>query len=254
MGDGLIKVVYPIPNESPEVWKLFKPSVQRFVAGLHQFPPGIEYDLVPVLFDTDLTGEVTDLFVGLPVDQFLHYKGEGADIGAAQWVARGCDDDEFIVAMTSRIFFHRPGWLRQLWKARELYGVGLYGCFASKEGGKLHLCTRAYCMNAIVWNNYPFEITSRDQGTFFEVGLGNPEGNLMEWAQSRNVPSYVVYWDGVRPMEHALVPDSIFRKGDQSNCLVFDRHTEIYHRASDEERRRLESMCFLGVDPEPQKA
>lgn len=254
MGDSVIRVVYPVPNDTPEVWDIFKPSVQRFVAGLHQFPPGIEYELVPVLFNYDHTGEVTDLFVDLPVQEFLLYKGEGADIGAAQWVARGCDDDDFIVAMTSRVFFHKPGWLSHLFKARQIYGVGLYGCFASMEGGRMHICTRCYSTNAIVWKNYPFEITSRDQGTFFEVGLGNPEGNFLEWCERNNVPGYAVYWDGVRRKEHFLTPDGIFRKGDQSNCLVFDKHTEIYHRATDEERKRLADMAFLGIDSEEQKA
>lgn len=249
----MIRVVLPVPNESKEVWEIFKPHIQQFIATWLQFPPGVECELVPVLSGDDFTGEVTDLFIGLPVDQFVDYRNGGADIGASQFVAQDSQDDDFIVAMTSRVYFHRAGWLNHLAIAREIYGPGLYGCFASMEGGRLHLCTRCYSMDAFMWKQYPEIITSRDQGTFFEVGADNPNGNLLEWAESKGWPGLLVYWDGVRRREHFLTPANIFRTGNQENCLVFDKHTEAWFRADDEERERLSSLCF-GVDLQAGKA
>ena len=141
-----IRVILPVPNENEEVWEIFKPHIHQFIATWWQFPPGIDCELVPVLSGDDLTGKVTELFKGLPVDQFVDYRIGGADIGAAQYVALDSEDDDFIVAMTSRVYFHRAGWLNHLWQARMLYGMGLYGTFASMEGGRLHLCTRR-CRN-----------------------------------------------------------------------------------------------------------
>jgi hypothetical protein len=38
-------------------------------------------------------------------------------------------------------------------------------------------------------------------------------------------------------------PPNIFRRGDQSNCLLFDHHCDTYAAASQEERARLEAMA-----------
>lgn len=180
------------------------------------------------------------MFYGLPVT-FLPYGDEGCDIGSAQCLAQLLDD-EFMVCMTSRCYFWREGWLKRLVTAREAIGPDLFGCFASKESGKLHLCTRAYCMDAADFRMYPVKITSRNQGVFFECG----EGNLLEWFEARGKKGWIVGWSGVHDkLEWFKVPDR-FRNGDQSDCLVFDRHTDYYRDADDKEKKLLEGWCDGG--------
>jgi hypothetical protein len=41
---------------------------------------------------------------------------------------------------------------------------------------------------------------------------------------------------------HWRKPENIFRRGDQSNLLVWDRHTEIFAKASEEERAKLAKL------------
>jgi len=243
----VIRVVYPIPNESPEVWEIFKPAVERFCATWRKFPPGCECELVPVLFGDDPTGKCTQYFHGLPVDAFQEYRGGGCDIGAAQWVAVDSEPGDFLVALTSRVYFHRPNWLDFLRIARELYGKGLYGTSASMEGGIAHCCTRCYAMDCSMWNSYPFLIESRDQGTFFEVGANNPIGSLNDWVEAIGLPTLMVYGDGVRPKPYWFSPENIFRRGDQSNLLVWDKHTLAYREADREEQLRLQALAY-GLD------
>ena len=244
----MIRVFYPVPNENADVWEIFLPYVARFCRSWREFAPGCECELVPVLFGDDPTGAVTNHFRDLPVDQFERYHGGGCDIGAAQWVAEGSAPDDFIVALTSRVYLHRAGWLNHLYQAQKLYGVGLYGTSASREGGNAHICTRCYAMNAELWNVYPHLIDSRDRGTFFEVGAGNPIGALSDWIGQIGLPTCTVYWDGVRPKPYWFHSDNIFRMGNQENLLVWDKHTDAYRYADDEGKRRLEASCFFGVE------
>jgi len=244
-----IKVVYPVPNDNPEVWALFRDKVVRFTDSWRQFGPGFQCDLVPVLFADDPTGKVTNLFHGLPIEQFEQYDGAGCDIGAAQWVAEASEPDDFIVALTSRVYFHRSGWLNHLKEARELYGPGLYGTSASLEGGRLHCCTRCYSMDAEIWNAYPTVIHSRDLGTYFEVGHNNPLGPLSDWVESIGRPAYMVYWSGVRRKPHWTTPDNIFRKGNQEDLLVWDKHTDAYRDADHAEKERLHAMAYGVANP-----
>ena len=234
-----LAVILPVPNENAESWERFKPHIQQFVATWRQFEPGVDCTLYPILFNWDYTGEVTDLFVDLPVEVFHIYRGHGMDLGAQQWAAREvCYEDDFMFCCTSRMFFHRAGWGRKLIEAREEYGPALYGLTASWESGKLHICTRGHCLDAKDFRSYPYDIISRDQGTFVEVG----GGCLYEWAKSIGMDSYLVTWDGVKEEKDWFNFPQRFRHRNQENVLVWDRHTKIYHLASDEERQRLSEM------------
>ncbi len=249
----MINVVYPVPNETAEVWDIFKPFVERFVTTWKKHGPGVDCSLVPVLFGPDDTNTVYDLFEGLPIDQFEYYQGSGCDIGAAQWIASLSEPDDFVVALTTRVYFHSPRWLDKMMWARRLLGPGLYGTSASMEGGKLHCCTRCYGMEAKLWNAYPHLIDTRDLGTSFEVGRDNPVGPLSDWVEDFGFPACIVYRCGAFRKPLWLTPANIFRKGDQSNLLVWDKHTDAYRDADKDEQSRLRSMAY-GLQLSPAKS
>lgn len=217
--------------ERDDVWALFKPYVERFIATYKQFPPEHDHELIAVVNGSRPTNEVTAMFEGLPV-RFALYDGEGADIGSFQDVASKLDDG-FMVCCVTRVYFHKAGWLRRMMEARTGYGAGLYGTSASEEGGALHVCCRCYGMDVDIFKRYPVAITSRDQGTFFELG----EGNLLNFFRKHRFAAKIVHWNCVCDPEDARNFAKTFRLGDQSNMLVWDKHTDIFRDASHSDKR-----------------
>lgn len=253
-----VKLVYPLPADSPEVSETFKPFAERFAQSCKKFWPGYKYELVVVINKGKVNAELVELFFGLPVE-FITYDGDGMDLGSQQLVAQS--GDHFQVNLTSRMYAHREGWLKRLVEVRETYGPGLYGMTASYEGGKVHICTRGHCYDSKDFREYPTQITSRDQGVFFECG----DGCLLEWYQSRKQPYGVVTWDafwGDGKCYHCgeetakklglyfHICTNRFRLGDQSNVLLHDRHTDLFRDADAVEKLRLGRLC-IGEDNAP---
>ena len=220
---------------------MFEAPVRRFCDTYRQHSPGADHRVWAVLFGQSETPEIEAIFKGMPVD-FIRYDGGGMDIGAAQSCARFLEPDFFTVNFTSRAYFHRPGWLGVLARAREQYGQGLYGLSSSREGGRFHICTRGYSLDAGDFARYPTEIVSRNQGVYFECG----EHSLTEWCREQGLRGYVVTFCGVTNWEWTvaeLTPEvQSFRVGDQSDMLVWDRHTDIFRDADLDEKRRLYSL------------
>jgi hypothetical protein len=240
-------IVVPVPCDSPEVWSLFRPSIQRFADTLRLYKPGCDYGLIAVVNNSEVTNELHEIFDNLPVT-FMRYDGQGADLGSWQAAARA-NPEAFLFLCTSRVYFHREGWLQRIMEAREVYGPGLYATSASYEGGVLHACIRAVGVDAEVFNAYPAEFTSRDQGCWFEIGRDNPLGPFSAWVRSRWKYVKVVYWSGAVGRKDWLTPDNIFRRGDQSNLLVFDKHSLEYENASPEDKSRFEWLTFGELRP-----
>jgi hypothetical protein len=233
-------VTIPIPLDSDEIWDLYRPMIKRFTETWRAYPPGADCTIAAMCCKGRQTDELTDMFTGLPAD-FIEYRDDGCDIGSAQSLSHTLTD-EFMVCMTSRCYFWKEGWLKRLVTAREAIGPDLFGCFASRESGRLHLCTRAYCMDAADFQLYPVKIVSRDQGVFFECG----EGNLLEWFEARGKKGWVAGWSGVHDKSDWFKVPNRFRDGDQSDCLLHDRHTLIYELANEEEKKRLQGMANSG--------
>lgn len=212
--------------------------------------PGHDYELWAVCNWGMPTDEVREWFYGIKT-VFFAYTGNGCDIGGHQYVANQCTirdartkEESFIIGMTSRCFLWKEGWLKRMMEVREQYGPGLYGCSASKDTG-LHLCTRAFGMDATLWKSYPHLINSRSKGPFFEIGRDNPNGNLLTWATAMLARTMIVHWENLFDLRDLLdvkryfeTPNR-FRDGDQSQVLVKDWHTQIYEDATPEEKLRL---------------
>lgn len=244
-----VKIVYPLPCENEDAKALFWPFAQRFIDTYFKHRPGYPSVVTVVVNGPEVTGDIVELFHGMPVE-FKLYDGNGMDLGSQQMVAQ--EGDHFQVNLTTRMYFHREGWLERMMAARETYGPGLYGMTASHEGGKLHLCTRGHAYDSKDFREYPHKIISRDQGVFFECG----DGCLLEWYQARAQSALVVGWDGVygnarcahchetnaRGFQDYFVSQDNFRNGDQRNVLCFDKHTDSYRDADAEEKQRLSDL------------
>ena len=246
-------IVYTVPMDSPEVWDEFKPLVKRFCHSMRNTEPGCDYEIMAMINHPDPpkfeATETMHIFDGLPMSMCA-YAGKGCDVGSFLFYAQNsAAENEFMVCMNTRTFAWKAGWLRRLVEAREMFGPGLYATAVSREGGKLHACCRCFAVDSDDFKKYPHKIESRDQGQFFESG----GGNLMEWYYEQNSQVNAIYWSGVCGGGQSTIPEdflkheNIYRRGDQSNMLIKDRHTLIYDEASPEEKLRLQRMCFEGV-------
>jgi hypothetical protein len=235
-------IIYPVPLDN---WETFKPDVERFCSTWKEFEPGCECDL---FFQVPSSNFPPDSFMRL-IDSsrtyWVPYEGNGADIGAHQHFAHAIRD-RVMVCLSARVHFHRAGWLKRLVDVWDEFGPGLYGTAATREPGKLCLRTHCYMIRSDDFQAYPHVINTRSRGHFFEWGDGNPDGSFTSWYRNRGGHTRVVYWDSTSDMEW-LAQDNIFRRGDQSNLLVWDRHTKLWADSSPHHQRVLSTMCF-GLD------
>ncbi len=238
-----IAVVYPVPLDSPEMAAGFLPDIQRFCQGWRKFPPGVDCTVYAVCCNAWADQGLRDEFWGLPVT-FCRYDGEGTDVGASQWLSGQLPADTFQISLTSRVIPSVRGWVLMMAQARRDCGPGLFGTSVSREGGALHVCTRCYALDAGVWNKYPILIDSRNKGTLREIGGHGDLGTFADWCNDKmGLPAWVVYRHSVEPWRFAENAPNIFRRGDQSNLIIQDRHSLLYQNATPEEKSRLEDLC-----------
>lgn len=209
-----------------------------------KFRPECDYTLYPVAIWGEPTDSIRSMFYGTKHRWLAYYKN-GCDAGCWQESAAIFGQGDFLVCCTSRVYFHKSGWLERLTEARELHGPGLYSTSASMES-KPHLCLRFFGVDAMFMRGYPLEITDRPLGRNLEVGDGAFD-SLGAHCRSHGGTSCAVYWNGEHFTNSMFRQPNIFRRGDQSNLLAWDRHTLLYAEASDEEKKRLETLTF-GTD------
>jgi hypothetical protein len=230
-------ICYPVPLDNEAVEAEFLPYARRFVESWIQHPPGADFRLGVVCAHKEPSDAVLEIFRPL-WPAYWRYDGEGADMGAAQFMARHAPES-FIVAMTSRCYFHAGGWLERLTDTRKEFGPGLYGASgASREGGQNHLCLRCYGLDASIWNQYPKNLSTRDLGVEFEAHNG-----LVNFVREKGCQVRAVYWDSIDGPLTWHDPWDIFRKGTQRNLLVWDRHTDIYRDADQDKKVLLAEMA-----------
>lgn len=225
-------LVYPLPFN---VWEHYSAYVRRFANTFKDNPPEADYELWLTCHWGEPSDKVREWFYGTKA-KFVSYYRDGCQIGAQQEVA-SCLENCFIIGFTGHAYFHRPGWLKRLMQIRETGGPGLYGTCGSLEG-EPHLRTNCFGMDAEIWHRYPHSIQSREDCSLFECG----NWCLSHWfAMNSGLRPVVVHWDSVNVIEDR-VPNG-YRDGNQEQLLVWDRHTDMYAGASDEEKEHLSNLA-----------
>ncbi len=242
-----VALSYSVPVQTEENWATFKPDVQRFVASWLEFPPAIDCTLFAMCLQNEPRQEVKELFDGLPVI-FMRYDGTGFDGGAAQFLSKQLDG-YFLIGMGARAHFHRKGAVREMAIARHRRGPGLYGCTCSKEA-RLHIRPSFYGIDSNYLRLYPPTIDSPESGTQFEIGNQFGQLSLLSWCDSIGIPSWMVYWNGIfaNRADWFSQPHT-FRRGDQSNLLAWDKRTDLYAAADEEEKKALAELAFGLANP-----
>lgn len=228
-----VAVIYHFPLDRMATYRgfadRFLESYRRLSAGVeHYFLIGLSSPVVgtPQPAWLNGTGSFVCLTLGMDIATFIH--------------ASRLIDAEFIVCIGARVYFHRPDWLKRLLQVREILGDGLYCSSGSLEGsGSLpppnpHARTSFFACSPQMLRDFPHPINSRDDCYRFESG---------EWNFSKRHRTWQVGWNDVSAIADCRKSANCFRRGTQENLLVFDGHTDYYHVASPNEKRRLERLA-----------
>ena len=244
-----VSVIYPHvlrlsdPNSRVRL-EHFHESARRFASTIKSFPGGAECDVIVVCINGLPSEFIKTIYYKVFVT-YDSYFGTGMDIGSMQSCSQKLDSD-FIVCLSSETVFFRDGWLKRLIDCRSEFGEGIYGASASYQACPYttkipnpHIRTSCFGMDAYLWREYPYQVESKEDGFKFESG----EWNVSSWCEQHGLNSKLVTWDGCWNRNDWRTPPNIFRRGDQSNCLVWDRHHIIYQNASDKEKLETGMMA-----------
>jgi len=217
-----VELVYLHISRDPST---YVPYSKRFASTYVGFPGDYEHELVVMLCNGNPNDKShVPVFSGIPC-RFELYSGGANDISAQQHMARLSKAD-IIVCMSSLVHFRRRGWLKRLVEEIEKNGEGLYGAMSSYENSP-HIRTCFYACNPESFRAYPHSIETRDDSFRFE----SKDLSFSTWFSNRS-KCMIVCWDGCYLLSESRAPKNVFRKGDQSNCIAFDRHTDIYENSS----------------------
>jgi hypothetical protein len=153
---------------------------------------------------------------------------------------------DLVVCFVTPTHFREDNWLVPIVGAFEKYGDGLYGASASYQNLP-HIRTGCLACSPNSMREYPRLVDSRETGLLFESGESPtrvaPEWCFTNWMMDRGRPVKMVTREVCYDLAYWRKPDNIFRRGDQGNVLVWDRHCDIFDSASPEEKRVLESLA-----------
>jgi hypothetical protein len=209
--------------------------IARFVATWHEFPPGVETDLVVNCNGGVLSTEQNLMFSGLNAKMFPRFNDDGRDISGYQASVRGpCADYDMVLFMGESVYFHRAGWLKRFVETWEKLGPGFYGPFSSNTV-RGHLNTTAFCCSPELLRTYD-PVTTHREAYNFEHGLDA----MWRIADRRGFPVRLVTWDGEWKPEDWRKPENILWKGTQENLLFFCNHQQAYDEAKPSSRLNWE--------------
>jgi hypothetical protein len=199
----------------------------RFAATYLQFPPGYPHKLLVVCNGGPPATELGLLFRPFEAAFYPRPNDPGWDVSAFVDVARGIGADyDLMVALGESCYFHRPDWLARLVEVAERYPKGMYGFFSSHVV-RPHLNTTGFAVWPRWLVDYPRQVRSRDERYHFEHG----EFSFWRHVHAKAGPVKLVTWDGDWNPGQWRLPQNILWRGDQSNCLIFCRHNDLYNDA-----------------------
>lgn len=210
----------------------------RFVATFHEYPPGVECDVIVICNGGMLPTRIALLFSGMNARMFPR-SNEGWDVGGYIEAARGpCKDYDMMMCCGESVYFHREGWLKRIVEAWEKIGPGMYGPFSSNNVMS-HLGTTAFACHPIMLTNYPVKVTERTSRYEFEHG----KTSLWRRLAKMGVPVRLVTWDGEWEPMAWRVPNNILYRGNQTNCLMWCNHSDGFAAANIKRKRSWAATC-----------
>lgn len=213
----------------------YREWVLRFIKSWQEFPPQSPYKLILVNSNNGLDDELIAAFA--PITHWaVEYRGTGYDIGAHQHVAGLLNPEDWLMCFSSYAWFRQPGWFEHFIRAREQHGDTLYGSMANAQY-RLHIRGTGFMCKAKHVQDYPVKVTSKMESFDFESGAGSLTQRILATREIWLVTPSGVHSSG----NMRLIPNG-FRRGDQSNILTYDKHTDYYDNAPTREREELSQI------------
>lgn len=213
----------------------YRHGEQRLLDSYLKFDAGHPHDLVII----DRCGDSPN---DVEFARHVRYDLGGWDCGAWQWASKNIESD-LLFCLNSSCYITGDGWLKRFVDAVETHGMGLYGPLTSYEVVP-HIRTPCFVFHPDVMKDYPMEVETRENTYQFE-SMGWPNGvpNFTQWVRKKGLPTVLVTWDGEYDLWQWRTPSNIFRRGDQSNLIIKDRHVEAYEISDEENKRKLEGLA-----------
>lgn len=197
----------------------------RFVSSYVAHPPGVTHKTIIVCNGNPPDDTAKKLFSCLPNTTFYKHDDSGWDIGAFLAVAKTCKTD-IILCIGGQGHVKRAGWMIRMVEAWQKHGEGFYGSLSSYEVSP-HLNTSGFWSSPRILQQYPITVTTFQQRYNFEHG---PDA-CWRMALNMGLPVLLVTWCGEYDWFNWRLPSNLYRRGDQSNCLTYFKHTVLFDQA-----------------------
>ena len=109
---------------------------------------------------------------------------------------------------------------------RTSQGEGIYVNTITFEGGKRHFRTDCYGMDTVLFREWPNVIDTRQECTDYEM-------QAMWFHEAKGTKIKEVHWQET---------GNGFRQGDQKDLLLWDRHSDMYAQATEDQKAVLAAL------------
>jgi hypothetical protein len=246
-GIGKFEVVYILVLNNPVCLEWAK----RFVDSYVKFPPKYAH-ITTIVCNCGSPGQKEkDLFKPLPEVQFLQHDNSGYDLGGFIAAAKQSTAD-MMVCFGSHAHFWKAGWLARMVQARLKHGPGVYGSNTSFQEMP-HLNTTSFWCDPVLLASYPWPVVTDKDRYSFEQDKRNPDRPFWRFVHSLGKRALLVTWDGEYEWPDWRKPPNIFRRGDQSNMLVFWKWSDHWLGSNQEAKTWVsfvtDNLTFNPFDP-----
>lgn len=242
--------ICPLITPSIEVVYIFVPSdplhqnlAQRFVDSYRNHPPGAEHTTTIICNGGPPSPEQQALFNPLPNVKFLEHDDSGWDIGGFVKASHH-SHAEMMLCLGGPGYVKRTGWLARMREAWVKHGVGFYGSLATYEV-RPHINTSGFWCHPQMLRSYPHRVVTKEERYAFEHGYNS----LWLTVLNAGLPALLVTWCGEYNWWHWRLPNNVYRRGDQSNCLTYFKHTDLFDIASPADREGMSALADTVTDP-----
>lgn len=226
-----------------------KRMAREFIRSYRQFQPGFDHQTVIVCQGGAPDEATAALFKeALPGCSFFYHNDVGWDIGAfialAKHLVKNDIPVEFMICCGGSTYFRKAGWLKRIADSWRKLGPGFYGANSTYEVSP-HLNTSGFWCEPKLLASYPITVTTQEQRYDFEHG----PNALWKLAYAAGIKVRLVTWCGEYEWKDWRKPENLFRRGDQSNCLIYWHHHTKYEVAHPSMQKAMRRNTDILADP-----
>lgn len=234
----VIVYVYALNNPAYATW------AQRFIDSYKANPPLHDHDTLVGFTNGEPSEADKDAFRFLPNVEWFQHDNSGWDIGffiAASKILT----NPMALYLGNPAHFKRAGWLARMVSVYQQYGTGFYGSLSSYEISP-HLNTSGFWTDPLLMAGYPIPVVDNETRCRFELG----PSCMWRLVHREGLPVKLVTWNEIEDWPQWRTPRNIFKRGDQSNCMTYFRHSATYDHADEGTRRAWAERSDVIVDPD----